>query len=421
MRAHASIPIESYLLLGCSLEIQYVPLTARQQPHRPPHSDSPLEPTNMTNSFLFTSIIALSVGCFVAECWQLPPFDSQEDYDYGNRYLDSADHSQQNLLNPLGYNNCDKGKFRFDWMRQVNNLVCDNKSVRSAGGRHGRLGYKSRASKRILHGYDAELGEFPSYVLLAHRNSTTGSLGTCGGVLLNKYLVLTAAHCLVEGLEMTVYAGSIKYEQGERRQIKRACYPNEFKENSPLTNSYDWAILELKEEFSFNENIQPACLNLDFKMTDNFRCIAVGFGATTMDKTENPIDGRLKAASVKPCIPGNYFPMPITGRICTLQDQHQEGGQVCHGDSGGPLYCFENCSGKPKMYVVGISNTMVTFRKGSACPTFGMGVFTAASSHRVTMSSLIDAMIKARSYRMSPLDGNDELLGTTGARCINYS
>ena len=55
-------------------------------------------------------------------------------------------------------------------------------------------------SKRRTGGYDTKLGEHPYMVLLGYQNHQGQTKYRCGGSLINKWYVLTAAHCIDQNL-----------------------------------------------------------------------------------------------------------------------------------------------------------------------------------------------------------------------------
>ena len=56
-------------------------------------------------------------------------------------------------------------------------------------------GFSSASSGFIVGGNDTELGEFPWTVLLGKTSSSGRTQWKCGGTLVNKWYVVTAAHC----------------------------------------------------------------------------------------------------------------------------------------------------------------------------------------------------------------------------------
>lgn len=61
---------------------------------------------------------------------------------------------------------------------------------------------------RIVQGHDAVRGQFPFYVFLKVRRPNDQSV--CGGSLISKRWVLTAAHCLHDARAMQVHLGALR-------------------------------------------------------------------------------------------------------------------------------------------------------------------------------------------------------------------
>ena len=124
-----------------------------------------------------------------------------------------------------------------------------------------------------------------------------GSHG-CGGVILDKMTILTAAHCVrKKGIDYTkwhVVAGQVdrKLNQDRIRIVKVIIHPkNEgtkivFRNGKPRkTWPNDIGILKLSEPLALSKTIQPMCLpSEDFKPFEGEMCFVSGWGKTNYCK-----------------------------------------------------------------------------------------------------------------------------------------
>jgi len=160
----------------------------------------------------------------------------------------------------------------------------------------------------------------------------------CGGTIISKRWVVTAAHCVPDGSAsgITVMVGDHDQEtsDGETRlDVKRIIVHEAYDAN---TMQNDIALMELDEDVPWGNYVAPACLPSTQVSVDQ-ECVVTGWGETedTGDKT--------KLQQVKVPVMSNSECQTSYGSYITnvnvCAGLEQGGKDSCQGDSGGPMVC----------------------------------------------------------------------------------
>ena len=187
---------------------------------------------------------------------------------------------------------------------------------------------------RIIKGssiFNAEM--FPSYASIRR----SGKEHFAGGVILDEYRILTAAHSLVTKKD-TIYVGGTKRDGSDKQQeLKVRRFFQHPKFNSSLTN--DISVIELESAITFTSKVKPVELGTEEEF-ENFKngsaiCQLVGHGYIARPDSVGKVlqVGNQTYTKKRSC---RYY--GIKSKNCFLA-RDENGSQACHGDSGGPLYC----------------------------------------------------------------------------------
>merc|ERR1712088_496702 len=126
------------------------------------------------------------------------------------------------------------------------------------------------SSDRIVGGNEVNPKYKLPYQVLVSPCNKQGHCFMCGGTILNKRYVVTAAHCLYAGKDLMTLKGGSKFRVmlGEHDHCKATSsfvlaaavhkHPN-FDLNSPSGDN-DIAILKLAKDLTFSDKIKPVCL-----------------------------------------------------------------------------------------------------------------------------------------------------------------
>merc|ERR1712037_894215 len=238
------------------------------------------------------------------------------------------------------------------------------------------------SSDRIVGGKEVNPKYKLPYQVLVSPCNQQGHCFMCGGTILNKRYVVTAAHCLYAGKDLMTLKGGSQFRVmlGEHDHCKAtssfvlasAVHKHPKFDISSASVDNDIAILKLSKDLTFSDKIKPVCLPTSATKDYSGKASTVsGWGGTKAYTPLKPVDQPRQCAlkeailnvlkpSDKKC--SDFIGDPSsTTQLCAWA----KGKDACQGDSGGPLTVAEN----GKYVLLGV----VSF--GSGCATEHPGVY----------------------------------------------
>ncbi|CAF1981776.1 unnamed protein product [Rotaria magnacalcarata] len=227
------------------------------------------------------------------------------------------------------------------------------------------------ASIRIVNGLEARPHSFPWAVSLQYNN-----IHDCGGVIIDQWHILTAAHCLDYSNDLGNYFARIgahnRFSSGELMPIAQLILHPDYNE---FRSANDIGIIKLVKPITFSREIQPICL-VD-KITEPPLDTAVyvaGWGNTVygMWNSSSLVLHQARLRVVVDC--SMYFAYEPEKQICAYPNGAPTGQNhgSCQGDSGGGLFYLKN----GRWYAAGV----VSYAIGCGQPEYPT-VFTKTSAY----------------------------------------
>jgi len=223
----------------------------------------------------------------------------------------------------------------------------------------------------IVGGEDTAVGEIPYQISLRY----AGSSHRCGGSIIGKKWVLTAAHCVDSGSGFEILAGQTKLSDSNSGSPQTHSvevvfiHPNYTRKYTKLDPYIDGdiALLKLEDEITFNDHVKAVeFAPSGYKATDSLLVTGWGSKGKAVDHLQKVTLPFVTDEICNDCYNPNGYLIPDS-QICA-GDVENGGIDSCQGDSGGPL--VEISSG----YVAGI----VSWGRGCALPGYP-GVNTEVS------------------------------------------
>lgn len=191
----------------------------------------------------------------------------------------------------------------------------------------------------IIGGHEAKPHSRPYMAFLKFVNENTGKDSQCGGFLIRKNVVLTAAHC--NGSDMTVTLGAHNVKQKEESQqvisVSKAFLHPDY-DSKKINN--DIMLLKLKSKAKMTKAVKPISLpGPRNKVRPGQVCSAAGWGKVA-PRSKFPDELRvveLKVQADEEC--QSYLEKYYNPATQLCAGDHKEKKATFQGDSGGPLVC----------------------------------------------------------------------------------
>ncbi|XP_044885979.1 coagulation factor IX [Mauremys mutica] len=190
---------------------------------------------------------------------------------------------------------------------------------------------------RVVGGVESRKGEVPWQVHLQNRNG----VGFCGGSIVNEKWIVTAAHCIEPGAQVTVVAGEHNTEVSDGTEQYRQVvniFPYPIYNASQNKHHNDIALLELGTPLEFNSYVTPICI-AGKEFTNSLLKHGIGtvsgWGSQLFRGRVATVLQVLKVPFVDraTCLRSSTFSI-LPYMFCA--GYHSEAKDTCEGDSGGP-------------------------------------------------------------------------------------
>nr|AAV91018.1 hemolymph proteinase 20 [Manduca sexta] len=297
------------------------------------------------------------------------------------------------------------------------------------GGRGGK-GETDRLDHFVSGGFKEEMRMSPWHAGI-YTKSTTPYMQICGGTLIAKNVVVSAAHCFSESRQKpsvanyAVAVGKIyrpwndAHDTGaQKSDVKEIIIPPRYQGNVANFQD-DIALVIVEKEFHNSEFVKPACVSFDERLDEEQLWVGntgkvAGWGLTGEDARPSQVlrAAILPSVTIDKCIDESpvAFRSYITGdKICA---GYNNGTAVCRGDSGGGLMFSSKIDGVDRFFLRGIVSTSNTAEE-HGCNIYTWATFTHLLRHEHLVKAVVPDVEEACSPKSSDEGVDDRIARLT--------
>jgi secreted trypsin-like serine protease len=198
-------------------------------------------------------------------------------------------------------------------------------------------------SPKILGGTEVTNGKYP-FMAFIEINTLIGGVAYCGGTLIDRDSVLTAAHCLENSIGASVVVGRTDLRQRNQGQVREGSRPFIHPRFDPTTGAYDAGVLKLRRAVTGIKPIALSTASQNYLEKPGRKLTVAGWGVTRFNGT--PV-ARMRAVSV-PVISDSraetvydaFVGSPLGYVPPLMVAAGKQSKSACVGDSGAPLFAY---------------------------------------------------------------------------------
>ncbi|XP_071443113.1 serine protease gd-like isoform X2 [Hetaerina americana] len=230
-----------------------------------------------------------------------------------------------------------------------------------------------RPTLLISHGKPTERGDWPWHAAI-YKSEKNDLIYICGGSIIRKRMILTAAHCVTEVVgritksvatdSLVVFLGKYYlkgWEEGIQTKEVEEIHVNS--EYSATNYNADIAILVLSTPMDFTDYVRPVCLwngnRPHLSEIEGLDGVVVGWGYDEASKTtERLMMANMPVVPTQECLWSNpeFFSRYASDR--TFCAGYRNGTTACNGDSGGGMFFPKKEPGKGNKLVSPLTWTL---------------------------------------------------------------